>query len=71
MQSTEKLWRSKEEQWKRKASKERNSKGIAKRRYEMDTRGDDTAMLGNYRHGRSVDGTGSGTAKERCDVQRR
>ena len=29
------------------------------------------AMLGKARHRRSVDGTGSGTAKKRCDVQRR
>lgn len=40
-------------------------------RQSLVMRGGDTAMLGNDRHRRSVDGTGSGTAKERCDVQRR
>ena len=62
-------------------SKAKKGCGYALHREAMDTRGDDTAkpsyarlryaMKSKARHRRSVDGTGSGTAKKRCDVQRR
>ena len=57
-----------ERQWIREAMIRQS---LVMRGYDTPMKSKSAVRLCNARHRRSVDGTGSGTAKKRCDVQRR